>query len=129
MLRGDPEAIFKSDTQRKLVESVMVYMIGVLPTRGGKSLAYKIPPICTGQVTIIMCPFRILVSQVIQKCREHGLAVVHWGKKDAKDLNKDVRLIIITIEPLLIPTCWGEWMLFHQMQSNIIASDGLKRIT
>jgi hypothetical protein len=104
-LRGDPNADFKSDEQRMLVESVMErkYTVGVLPTGGGKSLAYEIPPICTGQVTIVACPFKVIVSQALRKCKERGLAVERWGSQDVKDV-KNTRLVVMTVEALVHPT-------------------------
>jgi len=91
-LRRDPSAEFKSPEQRKLVESVISghHTIGILPTGSGKSLAYELPPICQGQLTIAVLPFKVLISQAEQNC------VIN----DARFIDEE-RLVIMAVETLL----------------------------
>jgi hypothetical protein len=101
-LRKDPLAKFKSDKQRELVECVLDgrHTICVLPTGGGKSLAYELPPICRDQVTIAVFPFRVLLAQAAEACSRRGVPYRQWNTTTVRDL-KDVRLVIMSIETLL----------------------------
>jgi len=104
-LEGD-QANFKSDQQRQLATSVVTrkHTVAVIPTGGGKSIAYQFPAICTGQLTIAAFPFKVLVSQAIQTCRDRGIAAQQWTTVDpAVDLTR-TRLIIVAMETLLSPT-------------------------
>lgn len=96
-------ANFKSSEQRRLVECVMArgHTLAVLPTGGGKSMAYEIPAYCMGQLVIAVFPFKILVSQALRKCGQHGLAVQQWTSSDKRlDIEK-TQLVVMAIETLL----------------------------
>jgi len=101
-LRRDPLAKFKSPEQRQLVDSVLSgrHTIGVLPTGGGKSLAYELPPVCQGQLTIAAFPFKVITSQAAQNCIDRGVGFQRWVSKDPRFIDEE-RLIIMAIETLL----------------------------
>jgi len=101
-LRRDPCAAFKSLEQRKLIDSVLSgnHTIGVLPTGGGKSIAYELPPVYHGQVTIAAFPFRVIAGQAAQTCSDRGIPFEHWTSNDLRFI-VDTRLVIVAIETLL----------------------------
>lgn len=103
-LRRDPLAAFKSAKQRELLESVLSgkHTIGILPTGGGKSIAYELPPICQDKVTIAAFPFRAILDQAASTCRERGIAFQQWTTTDFREIH-DERLVIMSIETLLSP--------------------------
>ena len=103
-LRRDPQAEFKSIEQRKLIDSILTrnHTLAVLPTGGGKSIAYELPPLCEGQLTIAAFPFRVLSSQAAQQCRERGMNFEHWTSMDQRSV-EGKRLVIMAIETLCTP--------------------------
>ena len=101
-LRRDFVADFKSTEQQRLVQSVLArdYTIAVLPTGGGKSLAYELPPLCKGQLTIAVFPFKVLASQAAQTCRDRGVNFEHWTSTHPRSV-EGKRLVLMAIETLL----------------------------
>lgn len=96
----DPSANFKSSHQAQLLCSVLErkYTIGILPTGGGKSAAYEVPPAVLGQITVVVLPFRAIKSQAVEKCKEIGLGAEVWTKDTNKVIGKTTRLIIMALE-------------------------------
>jgi hypothetical protein len=107
-IRRDHQAKFKSTEQQLLVKSTIsgTYTIGVLPTGGGKSMAYEIPSICVGQLTIAVFPFRVILAQAMENCTRRGLPVERWGSTDARFVS-NMRLVLMMTETLLSPTMLG----------------------
>lgn len=101
-LRADPLAEFKSKYQQDLLESVFSrqHTVGVLPTGGGKSLAYELPPVCLGQLTFAVFPFRVLLDQAEQTCKNRGISFTRWAKSTHREIS-NARLVIMSIETLL----------------------------
>jgi len=104
ILRREPQASFKTPAQRKLVTSVLSgkHTIAVLPTGGGKSLAYELPPLCSGLLTIAAFPFKVITAQAKQNCENRGVAFEHWTATSGRLLNdNNTRLILMALETLL----------------------------
>lgn len=99
-IQRNPSANFKSSYQAQLLCSVIErrYTIGILPTGGGKSAAYEVPPAVLGQITIAVLPFRAIKSQAVEKCKEIGLGVEVWTKNTQKVIGETTRLIIMALE-------------------------------
>lgn len=102
---GNQSATFMSESQHRLIVSVASknYTVGVLPTGSGKSMAFELPPIFMGQTTIVAIPYRLIVSQVLEKAKERGLRAVHWNVKTSTSwtLPEDPVLIVVAFETLL----------------------------
>jgi hypothetical protein len=106
-VQQDPNAKFKSSHQEELIRSVVSrgYTIGVLPTGGGKSAAYEIPPTFQGQATIAVLPFRVIKSQAEEKCRRAGLNIEVWTHQSSKVITETTaRLILTDLETFVHPT-------------------------
>jgi hypothetical protein len=101
-LRRSLSAVFKSPAQEELVQNVLQghHTVAVLPTGGGKSLAYELPPVCQGRVTIAVFPFKVIASQAAQMCTDRGVAFHHWVTTDYREIN-DKRLVIMAVETIL----------------------------
>ena len=97
------EIAFKSRQQRKLIESVIArkHTLAILPTGGGKSMAYEVPAASVGQLTIAAFPFKVLVAEAKEKCSQRGLAVEQWTSDSTRLNIAQVRLVVMAIETLL----------------------------
>lgn len=103
--RGDPSAQFKSKEQRELVESVVAgrTTVAILPTGSGKSLAFELPPIFTGQVTIVGIPYKVIISQALQNSLDRGVDAKLWYLKTPRTIG-ETRLIIVPYDTLFNTT-------------------------
>ena len=99
--RADPSAEFKSTHQRQLLESTAngAYTLAVLPTGGGKSIAYEVPPSYKDKITIVAFPYRVIMSQAFENAKRHGLSAEVWTVHTKRHLG--ARLVIMAIETLL----------------------------
>lgn len=101
-LRRDLSATFKSPAQRELVTSVVSgrHTIGVLPTGGGKSLAFELPTLVKGQVTIAAFPYKVIVSQAAKNCNDRGVPYERWTSLDTRSTTTP-KLVLMAIETLV----------------------------
>jgi superfamily II DNA helicase RecQ len=98
----DPAAQFKSHHQWKLLEFVTErnHTLAVMPTGLGKSIAYELPPIHQGQLTLVTIPYRVIVSQALQNAWRHGVAAEVWRLNTPRTIEK-TRLVIVPYDCIL----------------------------
>jgi hypothetical protein len=103
--RRDPTAEFKSPHQRQLLESVMKgnYTLAILPTGGGKSLSFELPPSFQGQITIAALPYKVILSQALQNAKARGMEAEIWYSSTPKN-TENVRLILMPFETFFLKT-------------------------
>lgn len=85
----------------------------VLPTGGGKSLCYQVPPLLTGRTDVVVSPLISLMKDQVDGLRECGYpaAAIHGGlspeERDAEErrvLSGEARLVFVAPERLLTPS-------------------------
>ena len=76
------------------------YSLGILPMGGGKSMAYELPPLYRGQLTIAIFLFRVLTSQAAQSCCDYRITYEQWTLMDLR-LADGKRLVLMVIKTLL----------------------------
>lgn len=95
----NPCAEFKSPYQRKLVELCCArepYIIGILPTGGGKSLGFELPPSYESCKTVVLSPFISLLDDMVRRGKELHLPVKKWtSNSQGTDLD---RLLYVALE-------------------------------
>jgi superfamily II DNA helicase RecQ len=96
---GNSNAVFKMPEQQLLVESVLGghHTIAVLPTGAGKSMAFEIPPNVDGRLTLVVVPFRAIVTQIIENAGNRGTMVEQWTARSHLDASK-CRLVVLAVE-------------------------------
>jgi superfamily II DNA helicase RecQ len=101
---GDEEAEFKTKEQEDLVTAVLegVHTVAILPTGGGKSMAFEIPPVLKGALTIVVLPFRAIITQVIRTAARRGLTIERWRLSTTRDISR-TRLIMVAVETAVEP--------------------------
>lgn len=81
----------------------------VLPTGGGKSLCYQLPPLVTGRLTVVVSPLIALMQDQVDGLRLNGVpaAAAHSnlnaeGRRELRELSesKELRLLFVAPERL-----------------------------
>ncbi|MGH7133580.1 MAG: RecQ family ATP-dependent DNA helicase, partial [Phycisphaerales bacterium] len=103
----------------------------VLPTGGGKSLCYQLPPLVTGRVTVVVSPLIALMQDQVAGLRLAGVpaAAIHSNmaegeaaKARAMAGSGELRLMLVAPERLLAPG--GEFLRFiEKLKPGAIAID------
>jgi ATP-dependent DNA helicase RecQ len=108
---------FGFDTLRPLqADSIAATLAGrdaltVMPTGGGKSLCYQIPPLVTGRLTLVVSPLIALMRDQIAAMRMAGIPAAafhsHLSAAEARDLRAQaerggLRLLLVAPERLLL---------------------------
>lgn len=81
---GDPKADFKSASQaRGVITSLFTQhdMVAILPTGGGKSLFFLLPPLIQETVTVVFLPLNALLDQFSAKAQELGIPTAVWPER------------------------------------------------
>lgn len=106
------------DTLRPLqAEAIAATLAGrdsltVMPTGGGKSLCYQVPPLVTGRLTLVVSPLIALMQDQVSGMRLAGVpaAAAHSNltekeKSELRDLARsgELRLLLIAPERLMLP--------------------------
>jgi ATP-dependent DNA helicase RecQ len=107
------------DTLRPLQgESIAATLAGrdsltVLPTGGGKSLCYQVPPLVTGRLTLVVSPLISLMQDQVAGLRLAGVpAAAMFGKMDIDEFNEvrarvasgELKILFVAPERLFSPS-------------------------
>jgi superfamily II DNA helicase RecQ len=99
---NNPHIDFRSVEQREIVIRSLVRkesFIGILPTGGGKSLAFLVPSIIEPYKTIVMVPNKSLLDDLMKKAKAiKGLGVAQWTA--ANQYVGKATLIFVALESL-----------------------------
>ncbi len=60
-------------------------VFGVMPTGGGKSLAFQLPAVIEVGVTIVIMPLLSLIHDQIKQLRKLGIPFAHFVANDSID--------------------------------------------
>ena len=103
------------DSLRPLQERAIDAVLGrrdslvVMPTGGGKSLCYQLPPLLTGELTVVVSPLISLMKDQVDTLRELGVEAHHvnstTSEAEKRDLVKmaranQLRLLFVSPERL-----------------------------
>ncbi|GBF97648.1 ATP-dependent DNA helicase [Raphidocelis subcapitata] len=87
----------------------------ILPTGGGKSLSYQLPPVVKGNCfTVVVSPLLALAADQVSKCLDAGIEAAAWNSTTSEAQRRstfseicsgepDLRLLYTTPEALLKP--------------------------
>lgn len=85
----------------------------VLPTGGGKSLCYQVPPLVTGRLTLVVSPLISLMQDQVAGLRLAGVpAAAMFGKMDIDEFNEvrsrvnsgELKILFVAPERLFSPS-------------------------
>ena len=83
----------------------------VMPTGGGKSLCYQLPPLLTGELTVVVSPLISLMKDQVDTLRELGIDARHVNSTTTEDekremvraaRDKKLRLLFVSPERLAV---------------------------
>ncbi|EPS37769.1 hypothetical protein H072_8519 [Dactylellina haptotyla CBS 200.50] len=117
------EFSYRCPEQRTALEHIVTgtsYLLIVLPTGGGKSLLFQLPSLLNGaRHTVVVIPFRALLDDMMQKCKDAGVPSSHWCLETANELMNP--LIFVGLEQVSGPE-------FHAFLNKLYTTDNLDRI-
>ena len=95
-----PDVAFLSAEQQLIVETALLRQesfVGILPTGGGKSLAYLLPALQnTGRVIFVITPNKMLLRDQLNRAKTLGIDAVQWTANTS--LSHRPRLIFLALE-------------------------------
>ncbi|KZS99488.1 uncharacterized protein LAESUDRAFT_667911, partial [Laetiporus sulphureus 93-53] len=97
----DNNAQFKSTEQLKLLHYVLqaeCHIVAVLPTGGGKSLAWEVPSMLKEKktITVILIPFLPLIHDMLRRAQQKGISACKWNPMIPP--SNDVRCLFASYE-------------------------------
>ena len=100
---NDPEVKWKSPEQQELVESVLRRdrnTIGVIPTAGGKSLAWNVPAKLPGtSLAVVIIANKALLKDQLGKSRKFGIPCARFRSSDNwVQLSSSTRILYLSLE-------------------------------
>ncbi|OSX55738.1 hypothetical protein POSPLADRAFT_1163526, partial [Postia placenta MAD-698-R-SB12] len=115
--RQDSRATFKSEAQMQMLFYIIkrdCNLMVVLPTGGGKSLAWEVPGKMAEPklITIIMIPFLPLIDDQLRRSAASRIVAAKWNSA-APPTNPKLRLLFASYESLATSTFIG-WIKLHQ---------------
>ena len=95
-------ACFQSKEQEELVTAVLCggHTVAILPTGGGKSMAFTIPPIVYGRLTIAVIPFKSIITQVLRDANHRGIKAERWTVNTDRGI-RETRLAVMGVETII----------------------------
>ncbi len=98
LLFKDHNATFRSPEQQQLVELALERnnnILAIIPTGGGKSLAWEAPlQVEKNTISIVFTPFIPLIDDQLRRASEKGIRAMHWTM--GKEFDMNVQLIFIS---------------------------------
>jgi ATP-dependent DNA helicase RecQ len=94
--------------QERAIESVLARRdsLVVMPTGGGKSLCYQLPPLLTGELTVVVSPLISLMKDQVDTLRDLGVEARQVNsttsvdeKREVARLARDGRLRLLFVSP------------------------------
>ena len=118
--RGNPwRSIAQRDAIRAVVSGKPQLLI-VLPTAGGKSLAFIIPAVLNPRETsIVIVPLVELAKNVVAECGTHSIRATHW--QSSNDDSPATTVIVVTINLAVKQP-------FRHFASNLLSQGRLARV-
>ncbi|OSX56002.1 hypothetical protein POSPLADRAFT_1161584 [Postia placenta MAD-698-R-SB12] len=115
--RQDSRVTFKSEAQMQMLFYIIkrdCNLMVVLPTGGGKSLAWEVPGKMAEPklITIIMIPFLPLIDDQLRRSAASRIVAAKWNSA-APPTNPKLRLLFASYESLATSTFIG-WIKLHQ---------------
>ena len=110
--KNTAEPKFRSKGQQQMVELAFAgkqNFVGVLPTGGGKSLAFLLPALAatmetapdgTVMKTLVVVPNKSLLADTLQKAIKHNISCIQWVVGTSDRITDNASLILIAIESL-----------------------------
>ena len=95
----DDQATFKSTAQEDLVNATMSgnHAVAILPTGAGKSMAFEIPPVVRGALTIAIVPFKTIAAQILRDANLRGIRAELWRSTTVRETSQN-KLIVMAVE-------------------------------
>ena len=78
---GNESAEYRSMVQKSFVEACVKSdrdILAVVPTGFGKSLSFLVPASLDGSVSIVVCPLRALLINMLDRCAKAQVSAVEW---------------------------------------------------
>ncbi|KAF9644004.1 hypothetical protein BDM02DRAFT_3103599, partial [Thelephora ganbajun] len=96
---------FKSKGQQNLLWACLrrEFTLAILPTGGGKSIAYELPPLITTMITVAIIPFKRILCQAYERACASGVLTVEWVSGTNPLEAKDANLLLVSIEAAMAP--------------------------
>jgi len=98
----DPAAQFRSDIQRRMVETVASRypeVVVILQTGGGKSLAFMVPPFLPqSQTTVVVMPLVVLKQDIVRRFQEAHIQYSIWSGHGSSERFNGVPVLFVSAE-------------------------------
>lgn len=78
--------------QERAIEAVLARRdsLVVMPTGGGKSLCYQLPPLLTGELTVVVSPLISLMKDQVDSLRDLGVDAHHVNSTTSSDEKREL---------------------------------------
>ena len=102
---NDASIEFRSEEQRLIVEHSLLCrdnFVGILPTGGGKSLAFLIPALAQpGCINLVVIPNKVLMVDSMRKTKNLGVPCCKWTSK-SQDVG-NAAIVFLAMESIISP--------------------------
>jgi hypothetical protein len=94
-----PDAEWKSKEQKETVLGALMMnnnMVSIMKTGGGKSMTWIIPSLMESSITVVLAPYKALLSQHLSNSKKMGCKAMQWTAKTGSI--GDCNLIFVALE-------------------------------